>query len=205
MSRWPLSISPSIPSITRALCSRSQATKAHSANARVDVPPALPHDCAKPSATPGLPGAELRQHLHSVSEVPMLGELPVFNSPDIDGPVREGLSGRRDASKRLGVGCRMGGACDHLVARNDAIVDLHPVVRRRDEGAAKILDLSGEAIRTPARVLDIGFGEELRKGARVVGVHRRHISVEKPGSNELGISFSRRAFPGREGGTCWRK
>src|SRR5258708_37658226 len=104
------------------------------------------------AATPGLPAAELRQHLHSVSEVPMLGELPVFNPPDIDGPVREGLSGRRDASKRLGVGCRMGGACDDFVARNDAILDLHPAVRRRDEGAAKILDFSGAAFGTSARV-----------------------------------------------------
>src|SRR5229473_3385827 len=34
------------------------------------------------AATPGLPAAELRQHLHGVSEVPMLGELPVFNPPD---------------------------------------------------------------------------------------------------------------------------
>src|SRR5215831_12366277 len=167
MSRWPLSISPSILSVTRSRCSRSQVKKAHAANARIDVPPALPHDCAKPSTAPGLPAAELRQHLYSVSEVPMLGKLPVFNPPDIDGPVCEGLSGRRDASKRLGVGCHMGGACNHFVARNNAILDLHPVVRRRDEDAAKILDLSSEAIRTPARVLNVGFGKELWEGACV--------------------------------------
>jgi hypothetical protein len=80
----------------------------------------------------------------------------------------------------------MGGARDDLVACDDAVIHLHPVVRRRGEDLAEILDLGGEAGWASAGVLDIGFGEQLWERTRVVCVYRCHILVQKYGSGGTG-------------------
>src|SRR6266566_1014543 len=167
MSRWPLSISPSM-------------------------------------AARALVAAELLLQPRIVDDVPMLGKLPAFDAPDIDGPQCEAPPGRGDALQRLGVRCGEGHPCDDLVAGDDPVLDLRADVRHAGEDPAKILDLSGKAVRAPARVLDIGFGVDLREGAGIVRVHRRHVLVEKRVSNGL-ITNGLLAVLGCESETRWRE
>src|SRR5262245_5527742 len=165
MSRWPLSISPSMA-------------------ARV------------------LLASELLLQPRIVNDVPMLGEFPVLDAPDIDGPQCEAPPGRGDALQRLGVRCGEGHPRDDLVAGDDPVLDPRVDVRHAGEDAAKILDLSGKAVGAAARVLDIGFGVDLREGAGIVSVHRRHILIEKRVPNGL-ITNGLLAVLGRERAARW--
>src|SRR2546427_242058 len=135
---------------------------------------------------PILLAAELLLQPLVVDDVPMLGELPVFDTPDIDGPQCEAPPGRRDAEQGLGVRCGEGHARDHLVPGDDPVLDPRLDVRHAAEDPAKILDLSGKTVRAAARVLDIRFGVDLREGAGIVGVspgqrlrRRRHVRAAR--------------------------
>src|SRR5262245_13250826 len=134
--------------------------------------------------TPGrLFAAELLLQPRNIDDVPMFGELAVLDAPNIDGPERKTSSGRGDALQRLCVRRGESSACDDLVAGDDPVLDPHLEVRHAGKNPAKILDLSGEAARAAARVLDIGLGMDLREGAGIVGVHRRHIFIENRGAD----------------------
>src|SRR5215472_16744046 len=117
--------------------------------------------------------AQLAQHLGRVRQVPMLGELAVFDAPNIDGPEREGFPGRLNVPDRLRVSCRIGGARHDLVAGNDAVLDPHLNIRHRSDDPLESLDLSGKPGRASARMLDIRFGEEFGKRTGIVSIHRR--------------------------------
>src|SRR5262245_10302261 len=106
----------------------------------------------------------------------MLGELPVFDAPDIDGPERESFPRRANAAYGLGVRWGKSAACDDPIAGNDAVLDAHLDVRHRGEDPSKILDLGGETRRTSARMLNVGYGMDLGKRPGIVSIHRRHIS-----------------------------
>ena len=75
----------------------------------------------------------------------MFGEFPILDPPNINSPVCKGLSGRRDPSKRMCMGGRMGGARNDLVAGDNALVNFHLVVRRCGEDPFEYLDSRGEA------------------------------------------------------------
>src|SRR5262245_25278480 len=102
--------------------------------------------------------AELLLQPLVVDDVPMLGELAVFHAPDIDGPQRETPAGRGNAQQGLRVRGREGHARDDLVTSDDPVLHPRLDVRHAAEDAAKVLDLSGEAVWAAARVLDVGFG-----------------------------------------------
>src|SRR5260370_9610535 len=98
---------------------------------------------------------ELLLQSRVVDDVPMLGELPALDAPDIDGPEREAPPGRRDAQQRLGVRRGEGHARDHLVAGDDPVLHSRLYVRHPAADPPKVLDLSGQPTRTAARVLDV--------------------------------------------------
>src|SRR5215470_780378 len=100
----------------------------------------------------------------------MLGELAVFDPPNIDGPEREGFAGWLNIPDRLRVSGRIGGARHDLVAGNDAVLDPQLNIRHRSDDSLEILDLSGKPGRASARMLDIGFGEELGKRTGIVSI-----------------------------------
>src|SRR5262249_7227979 len=105
--------------------------------------------------------AELLLQPLVIDDVPMLGELPVLNAPDIDGPQREAPPSRGDPQQGLRVRCGEGHACDDLVAGDDPVLDPCLDVRHTAKDRAKILDLSGEAAGAPTGVLDVGLGVDL--------------------------------------------
>src|SRR5215475_601259 len=116
-------------------------------------------------AVPILLATELPLQPLVIDDVPVLGELPVFDAPDIDGPQRKASPGRGDALQRLRVGCREGHARDDLVAGDDPVLDPRLDIRHAAEDPTKVLDLRGQAVRAAARVLNVGFGVDLREGA----------------------------------------
>src|SRR5262245_51032321 len=92
-----------------------------------------------------LPALKFGQHFCYVGEIPVLGELAVFDAPNINGPECEGFARWGDVSYRLRVSCRIRIAGDHHVARNDAVLHSQPEVRHGRQNSAKILYLRGEA------------------------------------------------------------
>src|SRR5262245_66463068 len=91
-----------------------------------------------------LPAPKLGQRFGYVGEIPMLGELAVFDAPNINGPECEVFARWGHVSYRLRVSCRIRITCDHLIARNDAVLDPQPEVRHGRQNPTKILDLGGE-------------------------------------------------------------
>ena len=75
----------------------------------------------------------------------MFGEFPILDPPNINSPVCKGLSGRRDPSKRMCMGRRMGSARDDLIAGDNAVVDFHLMIRRCGEDSFEKFDSRGEA------------------------------------------------------------
>src|SRR5215470_6156673 len=122
-------------------------------------------------AVDALIGAQTAQHLFGLTDIPMLGELSVLNTPDIDCSIAEAFSSGWKPAKCTTVGRCMSGACNNLVTGNDAILYLHTMVRRYNEQVLEELDLSREARRTSPRVLDIGLCEEFREGTGIVRVY----------------------------------
>jgi hypothetical protein len=57
----------------------------------------------------------------------------------------------------------VGVACNHFIASNDAIADLHPQVGHDAEDTLEILALARETGRASARVLDVARRKELRE------------------------------------------
>src|SRR5262245_49329141 len=107
------------------------------------------------SAWAHLIGAHTAQHLFGISDVPMLGELSVLHAPDIDGSVAEAFSGGRKPAKCAVVRRCVSGARNNCVTGNDAILYLHVMVGRHSEQVLEEFNLSREARRTSARVLDV--------------------------------------------------
>src|SRR3984893_13642651 len=146
--------------------------------------------------------AELLLQPLVVDDVPMLGELPLFDAPDIDGPQGEAPPGRGDALQGLGV---RGGECharDYLVAGDDPVLDPGLDIRHAAEDPAKRLVEYGKALGAADRGLEIAFGVDPLEIAVIFSVDRRHILTQKRGPDRLRPGV-RRTILGRETDAHW--
>ena len=100
----------------------------------------------------------------------MLGELSVFNAPDIDGSVAEALSGGRKPTKCIRVRRSVNGSCNDLVTGNNAILHLHLMVRRCLEQILKEFDLSGKAGRASPRMLNVRLGADFAEDTGILRI-----------------------------------
>src|SRR4029450_5719468 len=83
--------------------------------------------------------AELPFQPRKVDDVPVLGELPVLDAPDVDGSQGESPSGGGDPLQRLGVGSGEAHAGYDPVAGDDAVLHANLHVGHAAENAAEIL------------------------------------------------------------------
>jgi len=123
--------------------------------------------------------SELVEHFRDIRKVPVLGKLAVFDAPDVNGPEGEGFTCRGYAANGLTVGRRVGRACNHFVAGNDAILDPQLKIGHRGDNSLKILNLGGKTGRTSSGVLDVSLGKKLGERAGVVRIDRGHVSIKE--------------------------